>query len=83
MAESKETQRGWMFREACQEHHTVLSTGVWQAPVRCTGLVTTQHSPGDCTLGIMEAGIDFLPLVNLTCSCKMLKYSWYLGRGKT
>jgi len=58
--------------KACQEHHTVHSTGVWQFTVGCTGLVTTQYSPDDWKLGAV--GIGFLPLVYLTCSSKMLKY---------
>lgn len=69
-------------REACQEHHTVLRTGLWQAPVGYTGLVTAQDSPGDWKLDAVEVGIGFLPLVNLIHGYKMLKYGWYLGRGK-
>lgn len=82
MAGSKDTWRGRMLGKPVRSTGE-LSTGVWQAPVRYTGLVTAQYSPGDCILGTVEAAIGFLPLVNLTCSCKVLKYSWYLGRGKT
>lgn len=82
MAGSSDTWRGWMLGKPVRSITQCLRTGLWQAPVGYTGLVTAQDSPGDWKLGTVEAGIGFLPLVNLTRSCKTLKYGWYLGRGK-
>ena len=59
--------------KACREHHAVRNTGVWRFAVGCAGLIT-QYSPDDWKLGTVEVGIGFLPLLNLTCSSKMLKY---------
>lgn len=83
MAGSSDTWRGWILGKPVRSTTQCSVQGFGKLPpVGYTGLVTTQYSPGDWKLGTVEAGTGFLPLVNLTCSCKMLKYTWYLGRGK-